>query len=634
MTFRQFVYNNVFRNIRLYVAYFLSSLFTVGVFFTFAMFAFHPVLTDGEMRSDVMQGMMVAGGIIYVFSFFFILYSMNAYLQTRKQEFGVLILHGMSNRQIRWMVFLENMIIGFLATTLGIGVGLLFSKAILLLAENVLVIEGQLQFYFPLLAIVITFVSFIFLFFMISIFIAFFLRTKKLVTLIKGEETEREEPKFSIFLALLSLVFLVTGYGIALYAKEAQVVLALLPVVLVVTIGTYFLFSQFSIFLLQRMKNNKQLFWRKTNMLLFSDLTYRMKDNARSFFLVAIISTVAFSAIGTLFGLNSLLTKGIKEANNTEFQYLPFADETKEEMKGTVENIEATFKKYDIEVVGENVTLHYFIQGEKEQETLIVPVSAYNKYAKLIGEKELEIARDEVLPVGTSDRVIGGTSSIPAPLDEITLNTGTMLPVNWERRGEAKADVLPEVYTYYIVSDERYKELSDSVHSHRTYDWRVEKGSSDKVVDAGRELSEQYIGSFFALDYMIYDINKTYAPIMFVGLFIGIIFFVSAGSFLYFRLYNDFADDEIKFNAIQKIGLSIKEMKKVVSRQMLVLFFTPIIIAIIHGAVALTALSNLFNYNLVTESVAVLGSFFLFQIIYFLIVRYFYTRNLIRSVMK
>src|SRR5690625_7243428 len=110
MTFRQFAFNNVFRNNRLYVAYFLSSLFTVMIFFTFAIFAFHPALTGEDMNTNVTQGMLVAGGIIYVFSFFFILYSMSSFLQSRKKEFGVLIILAMSDRQIRWMVFLANKI--------------------------------------------------------------------------------------------------------------------------------------------------------------------------------------------------------------------------------------------------------------------------------------------------------------------------------------------------------------------------------------------------------------------------------------------------------------------------------------------------------------------------------------------
>src|SRR5690625_6765990 len=94
--------------------------------------------------------------------------------------------------------------------------------------------------------------------------------------------------------------------------------MALVPVVLLVTLGTYLLFSQLSVYVIRKLKGNKLLFWKKTNMLLFSDLSYRMKDNARAFFMVAIISTVAFSAIGTLVGLQSLLTRS--EEHTSELQ--------------------------------------------------------------------------------------------------------------------------------------------------------------------------------------------------------------------------------------------------------------------------------------------------------------------------
>src|SRR5699024_11349180 len=161
MTFRQFALNNVFRNKRMYAAYFLSSLFTVMVFFTFANFAFHPMFTGDDINSNVTLGMLVAGGIIYVFSFFFILYSMKSFLQSRKKEFGLLIIQGMSNRQIRWMVFLKNMLIGLFATISGILLGLGLSKVILLIAENLLELEGSLNFYFPTLALIVTFISFI-----------------------------------------------------------------------------------------------------------------------------------------------------------------------------------------------------------------------------------------------------------------------------------------------------------------------------------------------------------------------------------------------------------------------------------------------------------------------------------------
>ena len=623
MTFRQFAFNNVFRNKRLYAAYFLSSLFTVMVFFTFLNFAFHPELSGEEMDSSVLQGMSVAGGIIYVFSFFFILYSMSSFLQSRKKEFGVLMIQGMSNSQIRWMVFLENMVIGFFATVIGIILGLVFSKAILLIAENLLVLDGSLRFYFPMMALIVTFISFMILFFFISIFVTFVLRTKKLVKLIKGDKIGKSEPKASIWLTVLAVLLVGSGYAIALYVKGLAVVFALFPVVTLVIIGTYFLFTQLNVYVVRKLKSSERLFWKKTNMLLFSDLSYRMKDNARAFFMVAIISTVAFSAIGTLVGLNSYLTSGLKSAHPISFVYT-VEDDNKE-----IKTIEQTLDQYDLTYDKAEIELNYFNQDENS--ILITTAETYNAFARLTGEKEIELQDDQVTVVEQN------SVNMLEPQDNldntfITLEDGTNANVDKNLLGIAKPDVLPEVMHYYIVGGEMYDRLPSPEYTQKVIGWQVLDGEKDKLIAAGQKVSKEFPG-IMAVDFIVHDVNKMWSPIMFVGLFIGIVFFVSAGSFLYFRLYTDLDDDKEKFTAISKIGLTTREMNSVISKQITLLFFAPIIVALIHGAVALTALSHMFGYNLFTESAIVLGSFFVIQVVYFIIVRYFYTKQ-VKSAVK
>lgn len=628
MTFRQFAFNNVLRNKRLYVAYFLSSLFTVMVFFTFANFAFHPSLTGNEINSNVTLGMFVAGGIIYVFSFFFILYSMSAFLTSRKREFGVLIIQGMSNSQIRRMIFLENMLIGFLATVIGIGIGLVFSKGILLIAENVLIIEGSLNFYFPTLALIITFVSFIALFFVISISVTVILRTNKLVTLLKGDKIAKSEPKANIVLTLLAVILLGSGYVIALMAEGVQVVFVLIPVVILVVFGTYLLFSQLSVYLIRKLKSRKNLFWRKTNMLLFSDLSYRMKDNARSFFIVAIISTVAFSAIGSLVGFQSLLTKGLEESNPMSFMY--YVDEETEEEDIAI--VEEVLKKHNIEYETAAIEVPFYNRSNEEGDVAIVTPDTYNAFARLIGKEEVVLEEGEVITVADSNAniLIADTSIAEEPLK---LTDGTELKVNQDKVGVAEPDVLPIMFEYYIVSDEVAAQLGEPLYYDNKVVWNAVDTDKDALIAAGKDFEEKEMYSVNAIDYISYEITKMWSPIMFVGLFIGIVFFVSAGSFLYFRLYTDLDDDKEKFQAISKIGLTTKEMSKVMSKQVAILFFTPIIVALIHGGIALTALSHMFDQNLVVEASLVLGTFFLIQVIYFFVVRYFYVRQ-IKSVVK
>lgn len=626
MTFRKFAFNNVFRNKRLYAAYFLSSMFTVMVFFTFAIFSFHPALNGEAMNNKVTFGLGVAGGIIYVFSFFFILYSMSSFLQSRKKEFGILMVQGMSTRQIRLMVFLENMLIGFFATIGGIGLGLVFAKIILLIAEEVLVLNEALNFYFPIIAIVVTFLSFILLFIFISLFVTFVLRTKKLIELIKADAKPKETPKTSTVLTLLAILLLGSGYAVALTVKGVQVFYALLPVVTVVIIGTYLLFTQLSVYFIGKLKKREKVFWSKTNMLLFSDLAFRMKDNARAFFMVAVISTVAFSAIGSLFGTYALVTDGVKASNPYTFVYSVDYKKSEEELESEIEHIEQTLSDHDVKAIKDEMQLHYFDDPNSDSNVLIVKQSEFNRFAKLIGEETVQIDDQHAFVVSQSNVNMMNTGRENRLMDTpLTLQSGSKVePVN-----KIDSPVMQTMEAYYIVNDAVFKQLPASIVQEDYYIWQSEDGQKDAIIEAAKALAnESKVQQAVSVDYTIHQIIQIYSPILFVGLFIGIVFFVSAGSFLYFRLYTDLDGDKEKFKAIAKIGLTDSELKKIITRQTAILFFTPIIVAIIHGAVALTALSRMFNYNLVKEATLVLSSFFVIQVIYFLVVRYFYTKQI------
>ncbi|WP_327204730.1 ABC transporter permease [Paenibacillus sp. DMB20] len=132
MNFRQFVFRNVVRNKRTYAAYFLSSSFSVLIFFVCTLFIFNPGIRDEMFYPVVVQAMTAAVLIMYVFSFFFVLYSVGSFLKTRKKEFGVLFMHGMTQKQFNGMVFLENMMIGAGSILTGILSGILSGKLFLM----------------------------------------------------------------------------------------------------------------------------------------------------------------------------------------------------------------------------------------------------------------------------------------------------------------------------------------------------------------------------------------------------------------------------------------------------------------------------------------------------------------------
>lgn len=618
MTFRQFAFKNVTRNKRLYAAYFLSSMFTVMVFFTFSIFAFHPVLNGSDFDSSVTQGMTISAGIIYVFSFFFILYSMSSFLQSRKKEFGLLMIQGMSIRQIRSMVFLENMLIGFFATIGGVLTGLIFAKLILLLADNILALEGALEFYLPTEAIALTFGSFIALFFSISLFVSYILRSKKLADLIKGNKKFKGEPKANIWLTLIAILLLGAGYTTALMAKGLMVVAVMAPVILAVTIGTYLLFTQISVFVINRLKNNKNIFWRNTNMILFSDLSFRMKDNARTFFMVAMVSTVAFSAIGTLYSFQSYIQEGPREGNPFTFTYSTTEDYEEEQ----VALINETLEQEGLDATSEQIIRYYY----GEEQAFVISESDYNRFASL-AEEDTIIVKDGEPVLAKMDA--GSLFGYEADMRNIVqLESGEELQV----ARTIDTPVLTNLGPLYILSDNDHEQLPDPVE--QTYIYSYHAWNPTVGEDKAKEITENLysegleVWEFSSIDYQIQRFSQAFAAVLFVGLFIGIVFFVSAGSFLYFRLYSDLDDDKQKFKSIAKMGLTPKELSKVLNRQISILFFAPIAVALVHGAVALTALQNLFSYNLVKESVTVLAVFFLIQLGYFFIVRFFYSKQI------
>ncbi|MBO0440901.1 ABC transporter permease [Candidatus Enterococcus ikei] len=605
MNFSQFVIRNTLRNKHLYMAYFLSTLFSVMVFFTFTVFAFHPALANG-LNQKAQIGMLAAAIIIYGFAFFFVLYSMDVFIQSRKKEFGLLMIQGMSPKQLKKMVFIENLVIGFFATIIGAIAGIGFSQVILWLSNKLM--HVKFGFYFPIQALGLTIISFAILFLAISFFIRYRLPKLSLQELLKAGELGKGTLKSSRLKTVLAVVLIGLGYAVALLVKGMLVPMVMIPVILLVVTGTRFLFNQLSVSIIERLKKKQSIFWKKTNMVVFSDLAFRMKDNARSFFLVSIISTVAFAAIGTLYGFQNMILNAMNQVPY-EFQITGTADETAQ--------IKQDFTKLladkGIEVDEGELTTY-----TDTNQVSFVKESQFNHLAELAKQPTIQTQGQAVQLLSNNN--IGMKETI---IHEVKLPDGATLSVN----KAAKTGVVSAYGTIILVPDDTQLQNSEST---TTTVWQPKNVGYDELVSIGKTQEKNM--SFMARTFSKQTITDEFAPFLFVGIFIGIVFFVSAGSFLYFRLYSDMDVDVEKFKMIYKMGLAKKELKKMIYQQVGILFFTPIIVSVIHGAVALTAMYHMFDQGMQMAGWQVLGMFILIQIAYYLIARVFYFKKVYRLV--
>ncbi|WP_337032020.1 ABC transporter permease [Paenibacillus illinoisensis] len=648
MNFRQFAINNVVRNKRIYLAHFLSSTFSVMIFFTYALLLFHPDLKDGLRGSSetvtvlANQGFMIAEFIIFIFSFLFLLYSVGSFLKTRKKEFGIFLIIGMTRKQMNRLLFMENMCIGIAAIAAGVGLGMIFGKLILLICGSLLAVENSLRFYFPFKAIALTAVAFLILFAVIALSSSLLIRKGTLIDLVKSEEKPKPEPKASRLLAFLSVLLIGGGYaGVFTFVWVTYSFPLLLGSVIMVIAGTYLLFTQLSVYVIRALKRNQRLFFRKTNVLFLSELTYRMKDNAVMFFMVSVISASAFTGIGTML---AIADPGLSSMTNP-YAFTYTNSWNTPEAEGDIRQIEETLVDHEVPYVKGSYTQLY----ENNTGSNIIKLSEYNYLAKALGYEERTLDTENgafMTPSNLAARkelrkqVEQGFSPTQVDLEvenyhqQVQLSppaTEIVIPVDF------KVDI-------YVVSDELFEkmkrayneflELSEDYYSNKmtqfvVEDWMGTRAFAPELVNSIQE--QPRTEGYFMFSALVVDwlnSKQTNGIILILSGLIGIVFFTFAASFTYFRLYADLERDEAQYRMIGKMGLSRPELRKIVTQQLLLMFFLPLLIALIHSSVAFVALQQLVDFSVMGYSLRIFFVFASMQILYFALVRWRYLRHM------
>ncbi|MFD2615046.1 FtsX-like permease family protein [Paenibacillus gansuensis] len=642
MNFQRLAYHNIVRNQRTYISHFLSSIFSVLIFFSYAVLLFHPDL-QGELQasSDTVSilgtiGMKISEILIFVFSFFFLLYSVGAFLKLRKKEIGILLLLGMSRKQLHRLLFIENALIGFSAIAAGIGLGLVFLKLTLLLCANVLSIDQGLPFYVPTMALIVTAAAYLILFLLVGMFTSVMVQKGTLAELIMSEDRPKKEPKASFLLSTLAILLIGTGYAIVflfvyqVYSSSIIRFLILLGGVGAVIIGTYFLFTQFSVQVIGWLKR-RTVYFVRTNMLTLSELAYRVKDNAVMFFMVAVVSAGAFTGVGTTLAIGNPGLAAMVNPYAFTYSY-PWKDAAFGERKSAEigKSLEAQgFDYWSIPVTP------VFAGGYG-----LISLSAYNRMAAELGYPLEQLSDDRHVMLSPSfvrqanefRANIYGPTRIELDAD----NFKTTVKV-------AKVSVhlvFPDIaYNLVVVTDNLYNRVlsgyEDKPHLRVYRQYTVEHWKET------RELSRQWVTAVetdnnpddqirsLALEWVA-SRQENGILLMISGL-VGIVFFTFAASFIYFRLYADLDRDEQQYRMISKVGLSRKEMKTMITRQLAVLFFLPLGVALVHTGVAFLALQQLVHFSIWNHSLIIIVTAVTAQIIYFFLARWRYLSRLYRK---
>lgn len=656
MTFRQFAYNNVLRNKRTYAAYFLSSSFSVMIFFVCALFLFHPGLQQEVTYHSAVLVLWAAEAIMYVFVFFFVIYSVGSFLRSRKREFGILLLHGMTEKQLRKLVFLENMLIGAGSLVCGIGGGLLLAKLFLMAGSNLLGVP-QLAFHVPWPGLLLTLGAFSLLFLLISLCTTILLGSHRLIELFQAEMKPARPPQASLALTLLAAGLLGASYLLAATATASNVLIRMLPVTAMTIAGTYFFYTQLSVFLIQRAKRHLAYYWKKTNLVTLSSLAYRMKENARMFFLVTVISTVTFCAVGAFASVNRLADQ-FDQDYPVEIAYVSKGDG--DAAAGYLDAIRGELASRGIayRTVSLPITLAEVASSSPSTALERLPLISFAEYKQLLaaagiavseappedGEALLLLGSEREQPLLAQRKPVTYTfkGAPEMPVREIGVTQHVAIPENLTLTA---GDDREGSFSGLVVSDallERLKTAAvkegggirtDRFTGFYVEDPKLTRGLAADLTDNGRMSYEMDRPYAMTVSGTLAEVQRTtYRALLFFALLVGTVFFIAAGSFLYFRLYSDLAYDRRQYGALAKLGLTDKELSRIVTRQVGLLFFVPIALAIVHSLFAFKAMQSLFNFSVAWQTVVILASFLLVQVAYFFFIRARYLRNVKKAI--
>lgn len=606
--------SNVKHNFGKYLSYFISTVFSVFMLFLFFSIYFNKQIqafSGGKVKVDT--AFKAASIIVIIFSALFIWYANSFFIKSRKKEMALYSILGMKKKEIGTLLFSENIFLGLFSIILGLPLGIIVSRFILQLLVNMMKANVNIKFSLEPKAIISTILIFAVVFIFNSIRSSKVVYKYSLIELLSAEKECEVSTEGSKGMALISILMILIGYIIA-YTKTLQggsqmIYFGLLVLVLVVT-GTYILFNNLIVILLNNLKKNKKLYYKGENLVSISQILYRIKANSNVLATIAIVSAVAITALGFTFSLYMSLEKqtalsvsyslmykaGNKELDSKIYDVINRHNEVKITHKSDISIIEAAglTKKYKgpngrdlkapfgVKIISEseyNEILRYSelyksadslkmvkkLKLDKDNDCFFIEVSATDKKGFLKGEN-VKIQSSEV-------------SGEAFNLNIVDSDVNGVLGYNLGRT------------TTVVVTDKAFKRLTNS----NAYSSILIRGyslndslKSEKLVSKLNKIipREAYFDSYFSEHASEYKLMGSY---VFIGMFLGILFVLSTGSILYYKQLTEAFADRERYSILRKIGTKKRETRHIISKQLALIFGMPLIISLLHSSVALAA---------------------------------------------
>lgn len=597
MDWHSLAVKNIRHTIRRYMSYLLASTMAVAVFNMFFLFLFNPTaqtLTGSKKVNIVMVLCIIA---VALFALFFIFYFHASLMRVRNKEFGLLMTLGMTPRQVGRLIFYESICIGLTALVLGLLLGMLCLQPFQLAIGAILILQNSIPFIVEPQALLTTAGFFGAIFLMDALVVSVRVTRRTPRVLLLGARIQQTPPRTSWLLMGLGLLCLGIAYDQA--AQFSQLfLLNAIPIVVLTIIGTFLLFSQTMVMLLNWLRRRSL---RGTSLLIVSRLSYRMKDYARMLAIVTVLNAMVLTGIGTVYSFLQGVQAGVAQANPFSLQLVeqqthssttPFTQMvavlqhkqldvqqqvTVPQLSGKVGSIPVTvlslsdFKRVRTALLQVHPNLAASTlavsQLTTQQAYLDTPVDNLNNASSTT---PLALPADHMLKLQ-----VGKTTYM------FQASEGTQRLIN--ASGEVSSTVL-------VVNDQVYADIQKTVPAAQMAYLDIFQFPNLQQTVAAITVLQKLPGNADNVDLMIAlsDISalQFISVLLFAGFLVSLLFLFAAASALYFKLFAQQEEDQRQFRALARIGLQRREALRILSIEFLLLFFLPVGVAVLHSSFA------------------------------------------------
>lgn len=600
--------NNLKRNKKSYLPYFIAATIMISVFFMVLMIIYSDGIADvpegGTLQSMFMMGFI----ILTLFVIIFMLYINSFLIKQRKKELGLYGILGLEKRHVGRIMLWENVVVNGLSLVLGILSACVFGWLIFLLLMKSIQVTKNSYFDIPLEAFVITLIVFSVIYVLISIMNLLQIRLANPIDLLKSKNQGEKKVRFLIPTAIAGVVLLGWAYYIALTVKNPFTALnQFFIAVIMVIFATNFLFTAGSNILLRILKNNKRYYYKPDNFVSISGMFHRMKQNAAGLALICILSTMVLVTVSTCVALFIGQEDTLKTMNKDDTVIQVTPDISKEQIDQMDRLIQETADTYHITI---EESYHYYSINRilyYQNNTIVLPDSNFSflkQYEQDSVDVEFILLEDYNRILGMNEKLEGEQLILLAnetykDLKEINAQGETYEIIqrrddtpftNGKNRSVSREIfiVCPDTETSVKLVQEFYEDFKSggttnfvlNIQGEQEYCFRFSEELRDKFV----KIAEPY--GFKSIHINRVEGYSIYGGLLFLGAFFTILFLTATVLIIYFKQISEGYDDKEQYVTLQKVGMDDIEVKRTINKQILTVFFLPLIGALMHVAMA------------------------------------------------